>query len=1063
MREKYPVRRQGRSLVIAGIVVLAGCSGGPWPEGLRKTPPGDGPVVKWDLDSRPFPDVPFPNNVATRLDPSSPTGRRVNVSLEAPTKLEVRLRRKLDTLSGFGTYAPIMVSFTEPLDIGNIVSRHKVNDFSGDTVLLININRKSPDFGRAMPLDIGDGNFPFVVPKKDNYFDNDPLYTGSSIAFPDSNVVHPGGDPDYDLMTFYVRDTNTLFLQPILPLEEESLYAVVLTGKLVGQNGLPVRSPFPYVNHLDQTADLEALKYVLPRYGLTIDDVAFTWDFTTQSTTREMTAIRKGMYGKGPLGRLADRFPGTVDRVLPLHTFTDSSVYILRPETLTAAVAPYVTEFIGGGFADVEQLINTYRFVDYLVAGEYTTPYFLNDRDGMAAPGYPDDENEIMDIDPLSGRAIVGPSTVSFICSIPKAGPWGKPPFPVVIDSHGYGIFKLQMLGFAANFARYGIASCAIDAVGHGLCLDKSMETLVRLALQGAGFGPLFDLLSPGRARDLNNDGTCDPGGDFFTPDVFHTRDIVRQSIIDQMQLIRILRGFDGTQRWAFDPVRGNGGSGVAGDFNGDGIPDLGGPATDYFSWGISLGGILSSILPGVEPAITAGAPNSGGAGLANLAIRSIQGGVVEAVYLRTMGPFVLGIPQPDRTTQLSFMIADVNKKVILPFASAASGLIAEGDTVAVRNLATGKEYSAMATSASCYDPDNGSNHQWRAAFGPCVRVNFAADAARAGEKRVKLGITLKDPGPKDIANTSDFGDRLRVEIRDGATGSVKQRVTTFEQDVVFQGGRYRTGSPLVSLSEGFGLMRSGSDFRKFLGVSAIILEPGDPVTWAPHYFQDPIDYSDTEPGLVMGANVLDVPTIGDMNVPINTGINIARAAGMIPLFQPDARTFTISTTGQTFTAYQFSQDDVILKGWVNEGLWRLNRYTDAYGGLLLDLDNLSEGRDFTSTSPIGFPRTVPRLDPPLRATVATKTGVSGMRIPYMDPRGHHGFDIPHPGMDFDVDAYMIHLIGRFFQTRGTEIHDDICLEMTGRYAGPCPFIPLLPEECATFVGHGWTCTSVNP
>ena len=51
-----------------------------------------------------------------------------------------------------------------------------------------------------------------------------------------------------------------------------------------------------------------------------------------------------------------------------------------------------------------------------------------------------------------------------------------------------------------------------------------------------------FDLLLVGRDRDLNNDGLADSGGDMWTADLFHTRDMVRQSVVDHMQFVRILR-----------------------------------------------------------------------------------------------------------------------------------------------------------------------------------------------------------------------------------------------------------------------------------------------------------------------------------------------------------------------------------------------------------------------------------------------------------------------------------------------------------------------------------------
>jgi len=1024
--------------VALGCIAIIGCAGDNWEEGLRKTPYGTGPKVVWDLDARPFPDVPFPNDVATRLDPTSPTGRRVNVSLIATTKLEGSVRKKLDDLSGFGIYAPISVSFEEPLDLDDIVKRHQQNDdFMDDAVLLINLNKKSPDYGRAVPLDMGRGNFPIVLERKDNYFENDQKFTSSTILFPDSNTYPAGGDPDRQMMTFYEMETNTLVLRVLLPMEEESLYAVVLTNRLVGENGQPVRSPFPYINHLNQTESLRPLIDILPRYGLTIDDVAFAWDFTTYSPTRDMVTLRKGLYGKGPFSYLSGQFPAQLSSVDPLNTFTDSSNYLLKPTDALGEIGPIIQQLVWISDEELAYLLDPYEiYVDYFIAGTYSSPNFLVDKDGMATEGFPDDENEVFDIDSVSGRATYGDGKVNFICSIPKAGPWGSAPFPVVIYTHGSGNFKLEALGFAGNLAKFGLATCAIDAFGHGVCLDPTFELVARGIMRSFGFEPLYDVLSPGRARDLDNNGLCESGGDFWTADVFHTRDVVRQTIVDEIQLIRILRGFDGKKTWKFD-LDEDGLPELAGDFNADGVPDIGGPYADYFAFGTSLGGILSAVLAGTEPAITAVAPNSGGAGLIDITARSVQGGAVEAIFLRVMGPFMTGTPVTADETELKFLVPDVNRLGVLPFYRVNG--IKEGDRIILTNLRSGESDEAIATESSCTG---------KPIIGPCFRINFAADGARAGEVRVKLGITLKDTKDPDFAGEGKpivdplrFGDPLSIEIRDGATGDVKQVIDTFGQDVVFQGGRFLKGKTLVAPFEGFGIWRSTPDIRRMMAISGIITEPADPVSYAPHFFLKPFDYSDVDPGLEMGTNVLDIVTVGDMNVPINTEIALARVAGMIPLFQKDPIEHYVKvsdTTVMTFTAYTFTQNQLLLDTYVIEGLERLKRWEDSKGGLLFDIDNLAVGTDFTETNK----RDIPRLDPPLRVTVNTKTGVSGMRIPYVWPTGRHAIDVPHPGEDFDINTYMINVVGLYFQSRGKEIIDDPCLEMTGRYGTPCPFGP---------------------
>lgn len=91
-----------RASILALVTMLSvatlapGCAMDTIPDGLRKTPAGDGPKVVFDLTKRPLPDIPIPNDTATFADPTSRTGRRINVSLVAPTTFESLSRR------GFG-------------------------------------------------------------------------------------------------------------------------------------------------------------------------------------------------------------------------------------------------------------------------------------------------------------------------------------------------------------------------------------------------------------------------------------------------------------------------------------------------------------------------------------------------------------------------------------------------------------------------------------------------------------------------------------------------------------------------------------------------------------------------------------------------------------------------------------------------------------------------------------------------------------------------------------------------------------------------------------------------
>ena len=109
----------------------------------------------FDLDARPLPEIPFPNNLATRPDPTTTTGRRLNLSVLGPTLLESQVREKADKLDGFGIFAPITVSFDSKIDAQALRELHLDRNYKNDAVFIIDITPESPDYGKRVDLDIG--------------------------------------------------------------------------------------------------------------------------------------------------------------------------------------------------------------------------------------------------------------------------------------------------------------------------------------------------------------------------------------------------------------------------------------------------------------------------------------------------------------------------------------------------------------------------------------------------------------------------------------------------------------------------------------------------------------------------------------------------------------------------------------------------------------------------------------------------------------------------------------------------------------------------------------------
>ncbi len=1097
--------------ILGAIALFAGCGGPAEPmRGIIETPKGKGPKVIFNLEAKPLPEIPLPIDLATRLDPTSSTGRRINVYVKAKTLLEALVRKKVNRLDGFGVYSPITVQFDAPLDIPNLIRRHQKNlRFQDDAVFVICLNPNSPNYGKPVLLDMGRGNFPLALKKRSNYFDYDPHAGEHNILFetrleedkngngkldPEEdldfdgtwdkpNVYPPGAQPEDALIDFFEFETNTLILRPVFPLEPESTYAVVLTTRLIGKNGHPVRSPFPYVNHSAQTKALEPLfrDKILERLGISQKEIAFMWTFTTQRTYQTLKEIRDGLYGYGPFKALAGKYPPDVKKIHQVVDKSDKPWLLPTKKVIEFLKLALPLLLSGRTLKDLQKTVESFYYIDYFVSGEITGPDFLIPRpfkDGdiplegkklpMERPKTVVASRTAFELDPHSGKMVVGDGRITWWCSVPRSHSNFKPPFPVVFYSHGYTSSRFEMLAFAGTMAKFGLATCGIDAYGHGFSLGPRLSKAAEKILAAVNLKAMWKALSPGRARDLNNDGVPDSGGDFWTADTFHTRDIVRQTVIDYMQVIRVMRSWNGKKRWTLD-IDGDKKadlSGIAGDFNGDGIVDMGGPTADYYVWGQSLGGILSSILAGIEPAITAAAPVAGGGGLIQLALRSKQGGVVEAVFLRLLGPLVIAYGDADDRLELRFWVPDVNSKACslkpdvfkknpykncleFSYKQRVTGIrfartknpVQEGDKVVLKNLRSGEENWALIKR----DPRNNRLY---------FRVPIASDALNALEKRELLNIPtdpkiLRDPnyvppiispGPDKYTLTAKLprgkgekkvkllGDPLEITIYRGTTSKVREKITTTNEDYFFQGVYYKRGIPLFAPFEGMGLKRQHPRFRRFMTFASMIVEPADPIVFAPLYHLRPVFYH-YERNIQLGANVLVIPTLGDMNVPVDTGIAIARAAGIIPVFSPDPRYPNPLRPGSFLTPNQ-----VLIHNFVVEGVAELKRFTHPVTGrgILFDPDDLSNNSD-------GFGS--PRLHPPLRLTVRTpQGGVAAMRIPNLNPNGQHGFSLPDPRLKFDYNLFMANQIGVYFRSRGTEVRDDPCLEKDN-----CPDIPPPP------------------
>lgn len=999
----------------AAVLVLAACAAPP--EGLRATPDGTGPLVRVDWEALPLPDVPFPTDLATRPVPSSPTGLRLNLPVDAPVALERHSRELLNEQPGFGLFSPITVGFDARIDLDDVLRRHRddLHDpaaWRDDAFYLIDVDPDSPERGRPVQLEVGHGRFPQIAAQLGKFLPNDPRADNPSLLFETANedangngvldpgedtdgdglldvpnVWPPGGDARSDLLTWYDLQSDTLFLRPVLPLREGTTYALVLTEDLAGVGGQPVRSPWAWVNHTRQTDALQPVIGALEALGRGVDDIAFTWTFTTGTPTTDLWELAEGLRGRGPYRDLARRFPPGVDEAHELHTNPALGDPLFLPSSELIDPLNQIGLLPDASFDIMADMYQS--FTAGVVGGTYLSPDLLYDRDDEGR----DDSDEHFVIDRANGWVDAVQRRVAFTCAIPTASGDIQPPWPVAIHAHGYGSTRAELVAFAYALNRVGIAVCSIDAPGQGLTLTDDEELLVGAVLEISDTQELWWHILDSRVRDLDNDGIVDAAGDVFSADAFHTRDVLRQPVLDWVQLIRTLQAcgtgeMERTLPGADGPVR-LGEHVQSCDWDGDGAPDLGGPDTRFVLHGVSQGGIMTSMSIAVQEADTAVVTVPGG-GLGDVAGRTEITEVSDGMVGRALSPLILGRPQSDGTLEITQMVVSVDTAVEVHVATLPDTYA--GGHVVVRNLDLDEEESGPI-------PADGA-----------LRVPIAANALDAAQKALATGIPARGAGLLEVYELPDndgLGDRLQIEVFD-ASGREVAVIDRFEREVVHEGVTMQADSPLVAASFGLGLRRGSTDLRRLVGVLGMAVEPGDPIAYARRWHDEP--FADPK-------KVLVHLTAGDTIVPISSGLALARAAGLVDHVKIDERWGT--------TADRFLIDNGVV-----HGLEEDFPFTDAAGSsVLFDADDLDRGTDAS-----GAPSTSP-----LRAGFATADGTTALRILYVEPRGTHAYFAPDESLAFDWALFSAQQMAWYLATGG-EVSDDPCLATRD-----CPFLrPIL-------------------
>jgi hypothetical protein len=297
--------------------------------------------------------------------------------------------------------------------------------------------------------------------------------------------------------------------------------------------------------------------------------------------------------------------------------------------------------------------------------------------------------------------------------------------------------------------------------------------------------------------------------------------------------------------------------------------------------------------------------------------------------------------------------------------------------------------------------------------------------------------------------------------------GTPVAELKTFEREVVFQGAIYPRGAPLVALQEGLGLARNDPRFRRFMGLAQMAIGPGDPAVWAPRAALEPLEvpYDERFPG--GRTRVLHMPTAGDQQVPVNTGLAAARAGGVLGSWLRDPARFPDARYGwrELFQPLEGvpgaagrSADQLLVDRFVVEGDASLGRFDGASPGeglalsadpargealspyALFDIEDVSDGAARFSCGDDDWSALIgesgcteelraagalvapPRLPGGLRLDVPRPGGgVDALRVPLLRPAGQHGIYNAQPFRPFDADAFMVNFTTRYLASRGRE------------------------------------------
>ena len=362
-------------------------------------------------------------------------------------------------------------------------------------------------------------------------------------------------------------------------LAQHTRFALIVTRGVRDEGGAPVEASeafrrFRQIVRGDyKQAMLDAI-HAARRIGVRERDIAVVSVFTTQSATAVLEKMRDQIHAATPepadflLGPQGERTVFSLAGVTGIRFDQQTQVNpaVFTPVNLNLSL---IRDTFPGAVGRLA--FGKYLSPDYQVhLSEYIPP--VGTRTGTPA--------------------VQGVNEIYFSLFLPS-GPRPAGGWPVAIFGHPNGAYKEDpSLSVASSMASRGIATLAINAVGHGF------GPLGTLTVSQSVGGPVT-FFAGGRGVDQDGDGTIGFNEGLTTApprDIIFFTDGIRQTAADLMQLVRVIE--------------------VGMDVDGDGQHDLGSSRISYV--GQSFGANYGTVFLAVEPSVRAGVLTVAGDPLAN-------------------------------------------------------------------------------------------------------------------------------------------------------------------------------------------------------------------------------------------------------------------------------------------------------------------------------------------------------------------------------------------------------------------------------------------------------------